>query len=73
MDILLKGLGFVLYIVLSPLFAVVEAIIVITKYLANDIARKIYLIKSRAGKSFQSLSEHNVKEKDQPVKHLNWF
>ena len=72
MDILLKSLGLVLYIVLSPLFAVAEAIIVITKYLVNEVARKVCLIRSKADKSFQSLSEHNVKEKD-PVKNLNWF
>lgn len=72
MDILLKSLGLVLYIVLSPLFAVAEAIIVITKYLVNEVAKKVCLIKSKAGNSFQSLAEHNVKEKE-PVKNLNWF
>ena len=72
MDILLKSLGLVLYIVLSPLFAVAEAIIVITKYLVNEVARKVCLIRSKAGKSFQSLSEHNINEKE-PVKNLNWF
>ena len=72
MDILLKSLGLVLYIVLSPLFAVAEAIIVITKYLVNEVARKVCLIRSKAGKSFQSLSEHNINEKE-AVKNLNWF
>jgi hypothetical protein len=60
MDILLKALGLLLYIVLFPLFTLVEICIdvfVLIKYITSFMS-KIQFVKARGHKLFQSLIHH---------------
>jgi hypothetical protein len=72
MDILLKGLGLVLYIILSPLFALAEVIIAFTRYIIKEVVGKIRFVRSKTAKSFRSLSGATIKEEER-VGTLNWF
>ncbi len=53
-----------LYIILSPFFALVEVVIALNRYFFKEIIRKIHFVRSNTNKSFRSLSAYNVKVKE---------
>ena len=71
MDILIKGLGLVLYIVISPFLALAEVMIAFTRYFVKEVIGKIHFARSKASKSFRSLSQYTAKEKEFGT--LNWI
>ena len=63
MDILLKGIGWVLYIIMNPLLTFAEVLITLSNYIIRRIQGNIRVVKAGANYSFKFLSKYNFKEK----------
>lgn len=62
MDILLKGIGWVLYILMCPLFAITEIMISFVRYTVKEVITMIRFVRTKVN---PSLSKPDFLEKEQ--------